>query len=247
MLTKLYPIIQTVILAALGIFLLKHVVTGTLAWYINERYLWLVVGAAVMLFALPWSAWPTREPSHTHAHDHTHHHVVVSRWGLVLIALPIILGVGVPAKPLGTSALANIGIETTAPTQVLNATSAVAIDLASTDRTILEWTQLFQYALDPSIYDGQLADVVGFTYRDSRLSENQMYVGRFVMRCCAADVNALGMIVEWSRAAEFTDNTWVRVQGPVKIARNEAGKLIPLIKAENVTIVPTPARPYLYP
>ncbi len=143
-----------------------------------------MVGAAVLLFALAWSAWPTREPSqaHAHAHDHTHHHVAVSRWGLVLSALPIILGVFVPAKPLSTSALANLGIETTAPTQVLNATSSVASDLASTDRTILEWTQLFQYALDPSIHDGQLADVVGFTYRDSRLSENQMYVGRFVAR-----------------------------------------------------------------
>jgi hypothetical protein len=39
MLNRLYQIIQTVILAALGIFLLQHVLAGTLAWYINERYL----------------------------------------------------------------------------------------------------------------------------------------------------------------------------------------------------------------
>ena len=260
--------LQALVLAGLGLFLLHKLWSGTLYWYINQRFVWLIVLAAAGLLALaalvlprPRRAGelehspapehdhhPPHAPEPEHRHDHGHDHAEGSAapvWGLLLVAVPLALGVLIPAKPLGTAAIANKGINTTAPLTA-GGGAPVQLELASTDRTVLDWVRAFNYASDPADYAGQAADVIGFVYHGAGLPEGQFLVSRFAVTCCAADATAVGLIVAWPEAAGLADNGWVRVRGSMAVG-TLGGRPTPLIQAEQVAGVAEPDQPYLYP
>jgi uncharacterized repeat protein (TIGR03943 family) len=256
---------QALILAATGLFLLERIWSGTLFWYINQRFLVLVLAAGIGLLALAQSLLPRRnrqtqpeaaaadhdhhEP-HEHEHDphagHGHSHALFSPWTLLLVALPVILGVLVPARPLGSTAIANKGLNAAAPLVAGNGGQPVKLDLAPTDRNILDWVRAFNYEADPAVFNSQPADVIGFVFHDSRLGDGQFFAGRFAVSCCVADATGIAVIVQWPESADLADNSWVRVRGAVQVAQLE-GKPLPLIVADSVESVPEPDQPYLYP
>lgn len=245
---RIYRTLQALILAGLGVFLLEKIWSGTLYWYINSRFLPLILLAALGLLILAQTILPRRrpagvEPEHDH-HSHDHGEAAPA-WGLFAVALPVILGLLIPARPLGAAAIANKGVNTSAPL-VAGGGQTVTLDIAPVDRNILDWVRMFNYASDPASLSGQPADVIGFVYQDSRLGQNEFLVGRFAINCCVADALAIGMAVQWPGASSLAANSWVRVRGPVE-ASTVGGQRIPLIRAESVDQVPEPAQPYLYP
>jgi putative membrane protein len=255
---RVYRTLQALTLTGLGVFLLEKIWSGTLYWYISDRFLVLTLLAAIGFLILAQTILPKRKPAmataggsetaHVHTHDehgHDHHHEGnVSPWGLMIVALPVVLGLLVPAKPLGASAIANKGVNVSAP--IVASGQSVRLDIAPQERNILDWIRVYTAATDPSALEGQPADVIGFVYQDSRLPDQQFLVGRFTISCCVADALAIGMAVDWPEASALPANSWVRVKGPVK-ATTIDGQRMPLIVAESIETVPEPSQPYLYP
>lgn len=245
--------LQTLLLLGLGLFFLEKVWAGTVFWYINQRFAFLVVFAGVGFLILASLVRPTRRPAtedhahegHTHDHQHDHDHPTMSRWGLAIVAVPLLLGVLVPARPLGSAAIANKGLNLSAPLTASEG-QLLQLEMASTERNVLDWVRAFNYAADVNLYTGQAADVVGFIYHDPNQPADEFMVSRFAVTCCSADATAIGMVVQWPAASKLTDNTWVRVRGPIDSVIF-AGRPTPRILAETVEGVVAPEQPYLYP
>lgn len=265
---RTHKTLQALILAGLGIFLLEKIWSGDLYWYINNRFMPLIFFTALGFLLLAQSVLPARRPAgqpapqaddpehehdhdHKHKHEHEHEHAPaggVSRsaaWGLLIVAVPVLLGVLVPAKPLGASAISNKGMNTSAPL-VAASGGSLKLDVAPQDRNILDWIRAINVATDPTTLNGQRADVIGFVYQDSRLGAGQFLVGRFTITCCVADALAIGMAVRWKDAASLPANSWVQVKGAVEAASVD-GQRLPRILADSVESVPEPTQPYLYP
>jgi uncharacterized repeat protein (TIGR03943 family) len=253
---RTYRALQSLLLAGLGLFLLQKIWTGSLYWYINQRFLWLVLLAAITLLALARAIVPGKgtgaapssdAPGHDHSagHDHPHEHTKPSGWGLVFLAVPLVLGLLVPARPLGTTAIENRGINTGAPLR-LGGGAPSQLELAPADRNVLDWVRAFNYAKDPQTYAGEAADVIGFVYHAPGQAEDEFLVSRFAVTCCSADGTAVGLLVRWPGAAGLESNAWVRVRGLVEVG-TFAGRTIPLIIADSLEGVEAPAQPYLYP
>jgi uncharacterized repeat protein (TIGR03943 family) len=117
--------------------------------------------------------------------------------------------------------------------------------LPSTERTVLDWLRTFDEADHPFTYVGQDAVVIGFVSHDPRLPEDQFLVSRYVLNCCVADVSALELIVEWPGSVSLAPNGWVRISGPVLVADLD-GRLLPLVVAQTLEVLPEPDLPYLY-
>lgn len=248
-----YPLLQTLLMAGLGLFLAEKIWSGAIFFYINERFLPLIVfGAAAALALAAGAAWRWRRPAAEHVHapgeaGHVHAPARLPVWTVALVALPLLLGVLVPARPLGASALARQGLNTAGSSVPAGgAGAAVRLDLAPQDRTILDWARAFNYAETPAQFDGQLADVVGFVYHNPVLPAGQFMVSRFIVTCCAADASGVALLVAWPEAAALAENAWVRVRGPVRAAELN-GQPIPLILAETVEPTDQPEHPYMYP
>ena len=65
--------LQALILAALGVFLLQKILSGTLFWYINQRFMILVLAAGLGLLALAQMVFQSLRPSTATADNHEHH------------------------------------------------------------------------------------------------------------------------------------------------------------------------------
>jgi uncharacterized repeat protein (TIGR03943 family) len=236
-----YKILQTAILLGLGAFLLYKITSGTLYFYINQRFTWLVALGGFTFLALAFYAWPRRSLAHQeHAHTHTR-----GGWGLAVLALPLALGFLVPARPLDSSALESRGLTTNALAG-LGGQQGIQLSQPSGERNVLDWVRAFNYASDPSMYEGEQADVIGFVYHDDRLAANQFLVGRFAVSCCVADAFAVGVIVESEDAADWPANQWVHVVGAIQVGSLD-NTPVPLIVAESIKEVSVPPQPYLFP
>ncbi|HMN62037.1 MAG TPA: TIGR03943 family protein, partial [Anaerolinea sp.] len=247
-----YRTLQALILAGLGIFFLVRIGDGRILLYINQRFVFLVLLGAIGLLAIAqvvMRSRPAAEHDDLSAEEHAHHdHAHDQRSGLALwvIALPLLVGVLLPARPLGSLAAATRGMNTNAPLTAGSAGGAQVNDLPSDQRSVLDWLRLFEQTSDPATLSGQAADVTGFIYHDIRLEGGQFMVARFSLTCCVADATAIGMVVAWPEAGKLPDNQWVRVRGPVETGQVE-GKAVPLIRAQSVESIPQPEQPYLFP
>jgi uncharacterized repeat protein (TIGR03943 family) len=262
-------LVKAILLLGTGFFLYGRIANGTLFYYINEKFagftLFGVVGLIAVGLAYQFGKQP--EDSHDHAHydpagedehehhdhahrDHEHHehagHSHALSWGAVaLVALPVILGLAVPPRPLGAAALGNrevvLRVEDSAlPTSVQAAAKAV------NERNMLDWWRSFQATTDYSTFTNQEVHLVGFVYKDPRYGDGYFLSTRFVVSCCVADAAVVGMVVRWPAATTLKDDQWVDVKG--KFAPSAlANWKPPVVVAETVTPVDTPAQPYLYP
>lgn len=251
---KTYRWVQVIIMVAFGLFLAERIWSGAVFFYINERFLPLiafgVLGAIMLAGGALWAARQKDdhehlEPDHEHAHDHVHAPPRFPLGTVLLVALPIMLGVLIPARPLGATAIDQKGLNVTGPL-VVSGGAAAKLEIAPEDRSILDWMRAFNYAADPAVFTNQPADVIGFVYRPEQLTSSQFLVSRFVVTCCAADGSAVGVLVEWPQATNLEENGWVRVRGPINVGALD-GKPIPLITAASIEPVPQPDQPYMYP
>jgi uncharacterized repeat protein (TIGR03943 family) len=249
---------RVIVLAGSGLMFYAKLSDGTLFFYINQRFAWLSLVAAILYVALAltvlYGELRARHTTGPAAFDddaeviwlkpHTMPRGSSGRtsWSAIgLLALPVVLSLLVPAQPLGASAINNRGISVTAPEQ-----SGGVRRMSAAPQNILDWLREFSHVGDPRALDGREVDVTGFVYKDSRTKPDQFWVSRFVVSCCVADAAAVGMLVQTPDAERLAAGSWVRVIGKLK-AGEFAGELLPIIIAERTEPIQQPAHPYLYP
>ena len=247
-LPKVQAALKGLLLLGLGIFLFTRITSGTLNYYISQRFDWLAIAAVMGLIVVGLSYRRLlQEADDTLAapddHDHSH---ALSWSGFLLISLPIILGLLVPPRPLGVAALQNRELSIGGLDSVLPAAVGSSLVQESSERTILDWVLAFHQGERPAETD--TADVVGFVYLDDAADEAEFTLTRFVVGCCAADAMAVGLPV--SVAADLPsegaleEGEWVRVVGQFAASTDNS---IPVLVAERLEAVPEPNQPYLYP
>jgi uncharacterized repeat protein (TIGR03943 family) len=248
--------VKVILLIALGLFLLSRLLNGTLSFYIHPRFNVLTLLTAVGLTALGLGyaiqqrrqAAHAHKEGHDHEHDETHSHDV-SWAGLLLLALPVLLGLLVEPRPLGASALQNREINFGNDVSLVSANAPEGSELSvipnAGERNILDWLYLFQRSTEPTTFNGEEVHVVGFVYQDDRFTNTQFMVSRFTVSCCVADAAPIGLIVEWPDTAVLPPDSWVEVSGTLQ-ARSFNGVEMPVLIAKSVVPTETPAQPYLY-
>jgi putative membrane protein len=246
-----YRAFQALILAGLGIYLFSKVMDGRILLYINRRFVLLVLLAGLGLLFLAQLVFRERQniiahhPEDGEIDDHDHQDRSRQGWMLWLMALPLIIGVFAPERSLSSGAVQMRGINTSS-TLAIRSGSTRALDIPSTQRSVLDWIRAASEVKDGKLVAGEAADVTGFVYHDLRLEKTQFMVGRFSIACCVADAVAMGMIVSWPEAAALPDNRWVRVRGTIQLVDLD-GTLVPGIAAEKIDNIPEPEQPYLFP
>lgn len=243
-----YRIFQAVLLLALFFFLGSKVVSNQLSWYINPRFITLtyigILFLVVLIYRLIMDMKGSFAPHRYDEHDHDHSSAPVN---LLIMLIPLLVGILIPARPLGSATVSSKGLTTSSP--IVNSQSGDGqLVLLPEEFTIVDWVMSFYSEEDIDQYVGEQASVIGFVYFDERLPNGQFFVSRIILSCCAADGYAVAMIVDWPNTASLKQDTWVRVRGSVEKAYfADNSQAIPRIRAEMVEIVPQPDQPYLYP
>ena len=265
---KLNTLLKVGVLAASGLMFYSKITSGTLAFYINERFAWLSLVAVLLFLVLALTmAYALIERKRTTpaamfgedgavmtlssastSSQATSSHGKTSAAGMIIVAIPAILGLVLPARPLTASAIESRGISNTAPNRP-GSTASNVTQLerpATTTRNILDWLRTFSISEDLNKFNNQSANVVGFVYKDPRTQENQFWVSRFTVSCCVADAAAIGLLVQSDKVATLKADSWVRVTGKFQLGEF-AGEKMPTLVADKIEPIEQPNQPYLYP
>lgn len=241
------PSLKALLLILMALFFAAILVDGKLYYYIGPRFAWLAL-VAVCLFILLAGAYNLVRRGNDHSghddHPHDHEHAPDTQesiWPVLITAIPLILAVVVPAKPLGADAIASRGVSTG-----FAGRGSTAITVDPSARTVLDWAQAISATSDPSALDGQQADAIGFVYRDPRFGRNQFMLTRFAITCCVADALAIGVVVQSEKSPQLQADSWVHVKGPFKSGQLD-GQSMPVLMAVEVSPIQPPDQPYLYP
>jgi len=245
----MYRSFQGLLLMGLFVFFASKAVNGQLTWYINSRFIPLILFGTLFLAILAQTIFSeikrlrkhNKELDHTPEHDHSH----ASPANLWFMLIPLLIGILIPARPLNSTAFETKGLNTSAP-MVSSDTSSLIFETESEKRNILDWLKLFNYEDDVTQFIGQKASVIGFVYFDKSLGPDQFYVSRFVVSCCAADGFAIAIPAHWPDAASLKKDSWVIVKGTISSVEID-GNRMPLITAATVEPVDVPDQPYLFP
>ncbi|NOU95775.1 TIGR03943 family protein [Paenibacillus sp. LMG 31456] len=93
---------------------------------------------------------------------------------------------------------------------------------------------------------GKKLELTGFVYRQEDMKDNQFVVGRFSIQCCSADASPFGVLVEYDRAKNFADDSWVTVTGTIQKAKFNDIDVI-MLKVEKVAKAEPAKTQYVYP
>lgn len=109
----------------------------------------------------------------------------------------------------------------------------------------------FVFSLDEIIantdkYVGKEIEITGFVYKNETIKENEFIVGRFMMVCCAADIQIAGIRCENSNLESYDNDTWIKVKGKIKKDTYE-GTVDPVIVVEHMEKDINPDTSYVYP
>ncbi len=224
-------LIEATLLGATAAMLLAKLASGALVYYIHPRYTPLIATCAVVLLLMAAARFRAliRAPGEIPARP---------RWRHLLLALPLLLGTLVPARPLGAEAISGALLD---PGSALDAN---ALDDDSRQWNLLQWATALSVRGD-ELHD-QPADVVGFVYHDPQRPLDGFFVVRYVVTCCTADSNGVGLPVSWHGGAALPANSWVHVRGTLSTATLN-GHVEPTFNAGTVETVAQPENPYMYP
>ena len=252
--------LQAAILFSTGFFLLSRLATGTLFYYINQRFTWLILLAIAgfTIVAVGYAFGSSHQHAHHHDHDHDHddhdhdhhhsHDHNLSWGGLLLVAAPVILGFLVPPQPLGAAAMENREVNLGSASSIALPGNGDVLNLKEDQqKDIMDWLVNFQRSDNPAEFDGEEAHVVGFVYRDGRFVDypELFMTSRFTLSCCVADATAIGLITRWPDAETIDKDQWVEVKGQFQLGEF-FGQQVPILIAESITPTDAPEQPYLY-
>jgi putative membrane protein len=246
--------LRAVLMVLLGLFFFDTLISGRITYYINQSFHWLAAfaGVAFLTLGVAGIVELMREPSPSavdvlERDPRAHVHGVAPSWAVLgVIAVPLVLGVLVPAKPLGAAAVGGSGLSNSLAIAAQQS-SATTFSIPPLERNIMDWLRSFGSSETPDEITGQEADVIGFVYHDVRLDDqSQFFLMRFIVSCCVADANSVGLVIETAQAPTLKPDSWVRITGRFQ-AKEVAGQRMPVLVAESITAAEQPEHPYLYP
>jgi len=227
-----------VVLTALGVLLLANWRDGRLDLYVHPSFVPVVAmtGAALLLLAAV-RCWALVRRILSGGSDHVHGGPA---WALALLALAVVVGAILPARPLGSLMAEGQAAELPPP-------ALLALTDETEGWTLLEWAQALNGGVQRERLVGRRVSVVGFVHRPrAGRAPGEIRVARFVVRCCAADGLAVSLPVRHADADAMATDVWVRVEGVLRLT-DDAGSPVPFVEADRLTPVPVPDVPYLTP
>jgi uncharacterized repeat protein (TIGR03943 family) len=164
---------------------------------------------------------------------------------ITLILILIITGIIFPSNQISSNAanqrignLNSVNLDNN-----LQIETGFSVDTKKYD--IGDWVASINFNPDLDNYVSKDVDVIGFVFHADYLDNDTFIVGRFVIRCCAADATPTGLRVYmpgWQN--KFREDEWIRVEG--KFERKDFGGYEDLIIIpSNIEKTEIPEKPYV--
>lgn len=242
------PWIDVLAITAWGVLMLKYWLTSKLYLLIHPDYFWLAISGGVALLIIGGikggQLWQQRRRPLV-VNNQEHVTVFPPGWGSFLFLAAAMIGFIITPKPFSSQTALNRGV-----TELVSTTRAQPQAFRATvrpeDRSLVDWVRTLNVYPEPDAYTGQKVKVQGFVIYPPDVTEEYLFLARFVLTCCAADAYPIGLPVQLSGSRkEYPPDTWLEVEGQMT-TQNIAQTRQLTIKASSVKKIPQPKNPYSY-
>ena len=240
------PWLDVVAMLTWAILLFKYWLTSKLYILIHPNYFGLTIAAAISLLVM--GGLKARHILNKNTLPPLQHITLFPKgWSSLLLLISAILGLLITPQMFGAQTALQRGL-----TESLPVTRAQPQEFRTAiqpeDRSLIDWIRLLNLNPEPDSYKGQKAKVTGFVVYPPNLPENYIWLGRFVLTCCAADAYPVGLPVllpENNFRTNYTQDSWLEIEGQmITETLNNQRKLT--IKANSIKRIQAPKNPYDY-
>ncbi|MCX7709109.1 MAG: TIGR03943 family protein [Clostridia bacterium] len=116
--------------------------------------------------------------------------------------------------------------------------------IAMDEKTFLTWLE--ELYSKPEEYMGTKIEIKGFVFRQKDLGKDQFITARFMMSCCTADAQAVGLLCKYEGTSKLKSDTWLKVTGRLGKTMY-GGQQVPFINVEKIEKTDKPQNEYVYP
>lgn len=258
-LRQISPWLDALAILAWGILLIKYWLTGKLNILIHPNYFWLTVAGGVGLIALgsfklyellksyqSQKASGNKQGVDSLRRDEVQHMTLLpAGWGSVMLLMVAVFALVITPRTFASHTALERGLTESLPVTRLQPQEFRNISKPE-ERSLIEWVRLLNFNPEPDTYKGQKVKVQGFVIYPPSLSDQYIWVGRFVITCCAADAYPVGLPVRLpvgqTRTAYPADK-WLEIEGQMMTEELE-GKRKLTIQASSLKPIPEPKNPY---
>ncbi|MEA5616950.1 TIGR03943 family protein [Cronbergia sp. UHCC 0137] len=243
----LLPWLDVLAITAWGILIIRYWLTERLNLLIHPDYFWLVIlGAIGFLIVGVFKAvqlWQTRQRYEVPNVQHIS--LFPPGWGSALLLTTSVLGFIITPQVFASQTALDRGV-----TELIGATrtqpQAFRATVKPEERSLIDWVRTLNVYPEPDAYTGQKVKVQGFVIHAPEMDKNHLFLARFVITCCAADVYPVGLPVKLSENRDqFPPDTWLEVEGQM-VTEIVLGKRQLTIAANTLKKIPQPKNPYSY-
>jgi len=246
---------RAVLLLASAALIAKLFAAGEMVKYITPALDPLTALTGLVLGVMGvMEAWRVRRcHPRRHAAEHSHGHgaerpldaALEAGLTYAVVLLPLVLGLAVAPRALGTSALGGERVTRLLLTFAPGAPAAPRPP--KPDEPLTDTGALLAYlrrVADGSI--GQPVRVTGMVMRSDALGAGEFALLRYAIAHCVADARPVALlVVPPTPAADVQTDQWVEIEGEVASREREGDRLVTIV-AHRITPVEEPRNPYLF-
>lgn len=241
---------------AWGFLLLKYWITGKLGVLIHPNYFILTVIAGLGLLVIGASKfWDIYQENQrlkvtklsvvNNSQEMKHITLFNPIFSSMLLLITALLAIVITPKTFASQTALERGL-----TESLPVTRTIQSFKSSTkpeDRSLIDWIKTLNVYPEPDAYTGQKVKVQGFTVYPPNLSEQYIWLARFVITCCAADAYPIGLPVKLQEGKRtlYPIDGWLEIEGNM-ITEEIDGKRKLVIAPAIIKPIPEPKNPYDY-
>jgi uncharacterized repeat protein (TIGR03943 family) len=221
---------ESMALVLLGFGLLFLHFSDRLKFFILPFYDPFVVTSGLVLILLGVLSWKSR------------HNGKVPKFSIVGVLFLSLIMFFVPPRPLSERSAQARG--SSSETAILKV-EIPRFGVSPENRSIIDWTQMFNFDPDPHAYLGQAVKVDGFIQRSVDLPEDYFLITRFTLSCCIADARPVSLIVHANGVDPYMEGTWWELKGKMNVLELD-GEERSVVELTEASPISTPDDPYTY-
>ena len=242
-----------------GFLLINYWLTGKLYTLIHPRYFGLTVAAGIGLLILGgWKLlglWNIRKKHRLSSQSKEEVRIIENQhinffspgWSSVLLLISALLALTITPQIFASQTALQRGLTKSLPVTRIQPKKFRSATKPE-ERSLIEWIRTLNVYPEPDAYNGQKVEVTGFVVYPRGLSEQYLWISRFILTCCAADAYPVGLPVKLPASksrSKYPQDAWFKVKGKM-ITDEFNGKRKLTILPTEIESIPKPKNPYDY-
>ncbi|MFA6940880.1 MAG: TIGR03943 family protein [Clostridiaceae bacterium] len=247
-------LIKIIILFGYSIFSINSIRTGKIKLYVHPRIVPFIIFGIIVMIIIGMISVKDLCSAYKRK-------VRFSKYLIYII--PLIMAFSIKAKAIDSSMIRNKSITINQNTNSMaSASKTQNIDYSSISpsegkklniegNTIIVNDENFVFSLDElneniKKYEKMKIKITGFVYKDKSFKENEFVAARFMMTCCTADMQVVGLMCNFQNTKALNNDTWVEITGKLEKSDYQ-GQVSACIKVDSIKKISKPDNQYVYP